>query len=83
MSLFSVGKHQGLEMISDLTILLGVGGFFRNNGLNSLPSIQHIGDLLNEPNIFENVNYKTFKTVTFVRNSKFVSLKKDFSNVLN
>ena len=59
-------------MISDLMILLGVGGFFRNNGLNSLPSIQHIGDLLNEPNMFENVNYKTFKTVSFVKNSKLL-----------
>merc|ERR1711879_945322 len=42
----TVGKHQGLVMISDLMILLGSGGFFRNNGLNSLPSIQYIVDLL-------------------------------------
>ena len=70
-TLFLVGKNQGLEMISDLMILLGDGGFFRDNGLNSLPSIRHICSLLNEPDIFSNISYKTVKTSLFVRNSKF------------
>ena len=66
-------------MISDLMILLGDGGFFRDDGLNSLPSIRHICSLLNEPDIFSNISYKTFKTSLFVRNSKF-SIKKHKSN---
>ena len=51
-------------------ILVGSGVSFRNNGLNSLPSIQHIGDFLNEPSMFKDVIYNTSKTIKFVRNSK-------------
>ena len=69
---FSVqGGNQGLELISDLTILLGSGGFFRDSGLSHLPSIKHIADLLNKPNFFKNVSYKPCKTSKFLRNSKF------------
>ena len=56
------GRNQGVELISDLMILLGHGGFFRDNGVNSLPSISFLADRLNEPNIFKNVSYKTVKT---------------------
>ena len=52
-------------------VLLGSGGFFRDNGLNSLPSIKHIGSLLNDPSIFENVEIKIETVVSFVRKSKF------------
>ena len=58
-------------MISDIMILLGEGGFFRYNGLNSLPSIKHISNLLDQPDIFKSVSYKSLKTSTFVKNSMF------------
>ena len=67
-------------MISDLIVLLTNGGFFRDIGLNHLPTVKHIADLLNRPNIFKNVSYKTIKTSTFVRNSKF-SFQGHFSKV--
>ena len=66
-----VGKNQGLEIISDLMVLLENGCFFRDNGLNSLPSIKHICSLLNDSNIFNNVETKTETIVSFVRQSKF------------
>ena len=58
-------------MISDLMVLLGSGGFFRDNGFNSLPSIKYIGRLLNDPNIFKNVEVKIETIVSFVRKRKF------------
>ena len=64
-------------MISDVMILLGEGGFFRDYGVNNLPSIKHVSNLLKEPNIFKNVAYKSMKTTTFVRNSK-LSVKKHY-----
>ena len=67
-----VGKSQGLELISDLMVLLGSGGFFRNCGLNSLPSIRHIGSIFNDPNIFANFKVKTQTVASFVRKSKFL-----------
>ena len=70
-------------MISDLMILLGDGGFFRDNGLNSLPSIRHICSLLNEPDIFSNISYKTVKTSLFVRNSKFSSSRQYTNELLD
>ena len=71
-SFFLVGKNQGLEQISDLIILLASGGFFRDNGLNSLPSIRHIGSLLNDSNVLKNVEVKIETVVSFVRKSKFL-----------
>ena len=68
---FLVGKNQGLRTVSDIMILLGEGGFFRDNGVNSLPSVKHISNLLNDPNTFKNVSYKSIKTSSFVKNSKF------------
>ena len=70
--LFLVGKNQGLEMISDLMVLLENGGFFRDNGLNSLPSIKHIGALLNDPGTFKNFEAKIQTIVSFVRKRKFL-----------
>ena len=58
-------------MISDLMILLESGGFFRDSGLNSLPSIKHICSILNDPNIFKDVSAKNQTLVSFVRKSKF------------
>ena len=52
-------------------ILLECGGFFRDNGLNSLPSIKHICSILNAPNIFKNVTAQNETIVSFVRKSKF------------
>ena len=57
-------------------VLLENGGFFRNNGLNSLPSIKHICRLLNDPNIFKNVNVKHETIVSFVKKSKFSMQKR-------
>ena len=62
-------------MISDLMVLLENGGFFRDNGLNSLPSIKHICSVLNDPNIFKNVNVKYETIVSFVRKSKLQNEK--------
>ena len=73
--LFLVGKNQGLERITDLMTLLENGGFFRDNGLNSLPSIKHLGSLLNDQNIFRNVGTKVETIVSFVRNSEFSEQK--------
>ena len=56
-------------------ILLENGGFFQDNGLNSLPSIKHICDILNDPNIFKNFEVKKGTIVSFVRNSKFSEQK--------
>ena len=61
-------------------ILLGSGGFFRDTGLNHLPSIKYIADLLNQPSIFKNATYKTIKTSTFARNSKFL-FQEHFSKI--
>ena len=58
-------------MISDLMVLLESGGFFHDNGLNSLPSINHICSLLNDPNFFKSVSAKNESLVSFVRKSKF------------
>ena len=63
-------------MISDLMILLENGGFFRDNGLNSLPSIKHICGILNEPNIFKSVNVQNETIVSFVRKSKLQTEKR-------
>ena len=57
--------------MSDLMILLGSGGFFRDNGLNSLPSIKYIGSLLNDPNTFKELDVKIETVVSFVRKSKY------------
>ena len=62
-------------MISDLMILFENGGFFRDNGLNSLPSIKCIGSLLNEPNAFKNVETKVDTIVSFIKKSKFSEQK--------
>ena len=56
-------------------VLLANGGFFRDNGFNSLPSIKHICSLLNDPNIFKSVEIKTETIVSFVRKSKFSGQK--------
>ena len=61
--------------MSDLMILLGSGGFFRDNGLNSLPSIKYIGSLLNDPNIFKELDVKIETVVSFVRKSKYIEQK--------
>ena len=60
-----------MELISDLMILLGSGGFFRDNGLNSLPSIKYVGSLLKDPSTFKKFDVKIETIVSFVRNSKF------------
>ena len=65
-----------------MIILLGSGGFFRDGGLNHLPSIKHIADLLNKPNIFKNVSYKIDKTSRFLRKSKF-SFRNCLSTILS
>ena len=61
--------------MSDLMILLGSGGFFRDNGLNSLPSIKYIGSLLKNPNTFKELDVKIETVVSFVRKSKFLRQK--------
>ena len=53
-------------------VLLGSGGFFRDCGLNSLPSIRHLGRVLNDPNIFTNFKVKTQTVASFARKSKFL-----------
>ena len=63
-------EHQGLKFISDLMVLLENGGFFRDNGLNSLPSVKHLCSLLNDPNIFKNVDVKNETVVSFIRKRK-------------
>ena len=50
--------------------LLENGGFFRENGFNSLPSVKHIAGLLKMPNIFKNVSVKIENIGTFLTNSK-------------
>ena len=59
-----------MKFISDLMVLLENGGFFRDNGLNSLPSVKHICNLLNDPDIFKNVDVKNETIVSFIEKSK-------------
>ena len=66
--------------MSDLMILLGSGGFFRDNGLNSLPSIKYVGSLLNDPNTFKELDVKIETVVSFVRKSKYTE-QKSFTQV--
>ena len=57
-------------------VLLENGGFFRNNGLNSLPSVKHICRLLNDPDIFKNVDAKNETVVSFIRKSKLWNVRR-------
>ena len=69
---FLVDGSRSLDLISDLMILLGHGGFFHDNGLNSLPSIKYIASLLSESDLLTNVNPIIEKTFSFVTKRKFI-----------
>ena len=56
--------------IKHLMNLLSYGGFFRENGLNSLPSIKRIAKLMKMSDVFKNVNPKIESIKTFLDKSK-------------
>ena len=59
---------------SDLMNLLRYGGFFRDNGLNSLPSIKHMANLLGETNFFKRFTVKTENIEEFLNESKWLTI---------
>ena len=68
------GSEQGGSM-PFLMDLLQHGGFFRDNGLNSLPSINHAASLLGKPDIFKNFNLRRENIETFLIKSKHLIIR--------